>query len=125
MAQTIQLPTRTDIRGSLTIIESCLPFEIKRVYYIYAVPPGEVRGGHSHRVTRQAFVALGGSCEFHIDDGTKKTVYRLESPSACLILEPHEWHEIRGFKQGTILLALASHAYDPEDYVTEPPVLII
>ncbi len=117
MAYLIDLPTFVDNRGKLTVIEKILPFEIKRVYYIYEVKTK--RGGHRHKKNFQALVCLNGSCEIFINDGEKKETILLDSPSKCLILEPKDWHTMDNFSDGSILLVLASEYYDVNDYIDE------
>lgn len=121
MAHLISLPTRADSRGSLTVIEKLLPFEIKRVFYIYGVPdPSVVRGGHRHRKNIQALVSVSGSCVISTDVAGAKGRFVLDSPEKCLILEPRDWHTMGGFTKDCVLLVMASENYDPADYVREP-----
>lgn len=117
MAYLIELKTIVDDRGSLTIIEKILPFEIKRVYYIYDVTAK--RGGHRHKKTVQALICLSGSCEIYVDDGTKEETIILNRPDKCLVLEPRDWHTMDKFTEDAILLVLSSENYDPKDYVYE------
>lgn len=118
MAKLMELTTRQDARGSLTVIEDFQLFSIKRVYYIYGAQ-GE-RGGHRHCITRQALICVAGSCDVFVDDGNQKTTYRLDRPSKALILEPQDWHTMSGFSFDAVLLVLASENYDIKDYVHEP-----
>ncbi len=117
MAYIIELPTFSDKRGKLTVIEKVLPFEIKRVYYIYETK--DKRGGHRHKKNTQALICLNGSCEIYINDGFKKETVKLDKPSKCLILEPKDWHTMDNFTDGAILLVLASEYYDINDYIDE------
>lgn len=119
MAQLISIPTLSDSRGSLSVIEKLLPFEIKRVFYIYGVT--SPRGGHAHHKTCLALIALGGECKIDINAYGKKSSYHLTSPSMCLVLEPHEWHTMHSFSPTATLLVLASEFYDPQDYIYEEP----
>ena len=118
MPRLIELATHGDARGKLIVLERTLPFDIKRVFYIYGLP-NMVRGGHRHRQTQQAAIALQGSCVFDCNDGRSQERFVLDSPSTCLILEPRDWHEVHDFAPGTILLVLASEFYDPNDYIYE------
>lgn len=117
--QLLSIPTLTDSRGSLSVIENLLPFEIKRVFYIYNV--ASTRGGHSHRKTHLALISLGGECKIDINAYGKKSTFHLSSASMCLVLEPHEWHTMHSFSSATTLLVLASELYDPQDYIYEEP----
>ena len=117
MAYTINLPTFGDDRGSLTVVEEQLPFEIKRFYYIYDVT--NQRGGHRHKKTIQALICLGGSCEVYVDNGEKKETILLDSPSKCLILDPKDWHTMDRFTLGSTLLVFSSEFYDKDDCIDE------
>ncbi|ANV98026.1 hypothetical protein BBW65_04065 [Helicobacter enhydrae] len=119
MACYLQIPTHNDDRGSLSVIEKILPFEIKRVYYMYDV--SQTRGGHAHIKTTQAFVCLGGSCEIVTQTKQCRQSFLLDSPQKCLVLEPHEWHTIENLSPQAFLLVLASEYYDPSDYIVEIP----
>ena len=116
MPELIELPTYKDDRGSLTVIEKILPFEIKRVYYIYEAKGGE-RGYHSHKKTKQALIAVSGNCQIHIKDGNDNLCFILDSPTKCLILEPQDFHWMNNFSKDCVLLALASHYYNKNDYI--------
>lgn len=118
MAHLIELKTFSDKRGKLTIIEDQIPFDIKRIFYIYDVEDS-IRGGHRHRTTWQAAICISGSCVVSNNDGNSRNVYMLNSPSKCLILEPKDWHTMHSFKPNTVLLVLASTIFDPADYIYE------
>jgi len=120
MAYTVELPTITDDRGSLTVIEKLLPFEIKRVYYVYNVPGEALRAGHRHRKELSALVSLNGTCVVKVF-GFAEQHFVLDRPDSCLVLLPEDWHEIADFSGGAILLVLSSEYYDPTDYVYEKP----
>ncbi len=119
MAKLIDLPTFVDERGSLTVIEKIIGFEIKRVYYIYDAK-GAIRGGHRHKKSIQALINLKGSCEIFSDNGEKTEIFKLDSPKKCLIVENKDWHTMSKFTEDAILLVLASEYYDVEDYIDEP-----
>lgn len=119
MAEIINLTTHTDQRGSLTVIEKILPFDIKRLFYIYNVDRSS-RGGHRHRTTDQAAISIHGSCKIFCDNGVTQETYFLDSPSKCLLLHKEDWHTMFEFSPGSILLVLASTEFDPEDYIFEP-----
>lgn len=113
----LSLPTYADQRGCLTVLNSLLPFEIKRVYWIYG-SDGQIRGEHRHRMTRQALIAISGEITIFMDDGINQSLVHLNKPNTCLLVEPKDWHSM-SFGPGSILLALASHEYDPNDYIHE------
>ncbi|MBN8545479.1 MAG: FdtA/QdtA family cupin domain-containing protein [Ignavibacteria bacterium] len=119
MAYFIDLQTKDDERGSLTVIEKVLPFEIKRVYYIYNNSKDLPRAKHRHKKTVQATICLKGSVEVYNNNGTTKENFLLDSPSRCLILEPQDWHIMHKFSDDAILLVLASSEYDIDDYIHE------
>lgn len=121
MSKIIDIPTHSDERGSLSVIEKFLPFDIKRVYYIYNVPPNVQRGAHAHKKTIQAFVCLQGTCTFMIDNGATKKEIILNNLQQCLILNPEDWHTLSFKTQDSILLVLASELYNKEDYIYERP----
>jgi dTDP-4-dehydrorhamnose 3,5-epimerase-like enzyme len=118
MAFLIDLRTFTDKRGNLTVIEKVLPFDIKRVFYIYGVDDS-VRGGHRHHKTIQAAICIKGECKIFNNDGQKKESFNLDKPSKCLILEPKDWHQMYDFSEDAILMVLASESFDENDYIFE------
>ena len=94
-----------------------IPFEIKRVYHIFGVSPGAVRGAHTHKETTQILFCIQGSIIVELDDGRKKEKIFLNKPHIGVLLEPGVWHEMQEFKKNTILLVLASEKHEPKDYV--------
>ena len=118
MAYIIDLKTFTDKRGNLTVIENILPFQIKRVFYIYGVD-GSERGGHRHHKTVQAAICIKGSCRIYNNDGRTQETYTLNNPSKCLILEPNDWHKMYHFTKNAILMVLASENFNEKDYIYE------
>jgi len=119
MAYLIDLKTFTDKRGNLTVIEKSIPFDVKRIFYIYGVDDS-VRGGHRHHKTIQAAICLQGSCRINNNNGNKAEVFMLDSPHKCLILEPSDWHTMDQFTPNAILMVLASEYFDANDYIFEP-----
>lgn len=119
MAELISLKTFTDGRGNLTVIEKVIPFDIKRIFYIYGVDASE-RGSHRHKKTVQAAVCLVGSCSIYNNNGKKEDVFVLNNPSKCLILCPEDWHKMYNFTPDAILMVLASEYFDAEDYIYNP-----
>jgi len=118
MAYEINLTTFTDKRGNLTVIEKVIPFDIKRIFYIYGVDDSK-RGGHRHKLTIQAAICIQGSCIIHNNNGTNSTDYLLDSPHKCLILEPEDWHVMHSFSKDSILMVLASEYFNADDYIYE------
>ena len=119
ISQLISIPEYGDERGLLSVIESgnTVPFEIKRVFYIYGTVSGVRRGMHGHYKTRQALLSVSGSCKIHLDNLQRTEEVTLDSPSKLLLLEPNDWHEMYDFTPDCVLLVLASHLYDPQDYI--------
>jgi dTDP-4-dehydrorhamnose 3,5-epimerase-like enzyme len=118
MARLLDLQTFTDKRGNLTVIEKIVPFEIKRIFYIYGVDES-IRGGHRHHKTIQAAVCLKGSCVIRNDDGQEILEYVLDKPNKCLLLAPGDWHEMYDFSHDAILMVLASEYFNQSDYIFE------
>jgi hypothetical protein len=114
----LTLPTFTDPRGSLTVAEKALPFEVVRTYWIYEAD-GQTRGGHRHVYTRSALIALRGRVEVYMNDGRVQDTVVLDSPGQCLLVEPKDWHTMR-FGAGSILLVMSSHPYDRNEYIDTP-----
>ena len=105
--------------GNITIVEgnTNVPFEIKRVYYLYDIPGGEDRGGHAHKELKQLVVAASGSFNVLLDDGTNKKSVTLNRPDFGLLITPGIWRELFEFSSGAICLVLASQNYMNEDYI--------
>lgn len=114
----LNLPTFTDAKGSLTVLEELLPFQVVRSYWIYRADE-QTRGGHRHIHTRQALVAVSGLVSVYMNDGVNEETIALTHPSQCLIVEPKDWHTMT-FKQDAVLLVLSSHAYDRSEYIDTP-----
>lgn len=115
----IELGKNHHANGNLTVVENSMqvPFDIKRVYYLYDVPGGEERGGHSHKALKQFVVAISGSFDVIIDDGIKKRTVTLNRPYMGLLIVPGIWRVINNFSSGAVCLVLASEHYDESDYV--------
>lgn len=118
MASLIDLPTRRDPRGALTVIDGVLPFPVRRVYYIYDCS-GQSRGGHRHVKTYQALICVRGACTVDWDNGQKTGTVVLDVPDRLLLVPPEDWHSMRDMTPNTMLLVLASEPYDPADYIIE------
>jgi dTDP-4-dehydrorhamnose 3,5-epimerase-like enzyme len=115
----IELPKITDVRGSLTFIEqnNHIPFEIKRVYYLYDVPGGETRGGHAHKQLQQFIIAAMGSFDVILDDRFEKKRFHLNRSYYGLYIPCMVWRELDNFSSGSVCLVLASELYDREEYI--------
>lgn len=107
------------INGNLTAITNGnqIPFDIKRIYYLYDVPGGFSRGGHAHIELQQLVIALSGSFDITLDDGTAKRTFQLSRPNMGLFIPPGLWRELNNFSSGSICMVLASHEYDELDYI--------
>ncbi|MCP5160073.1 MAG: WxcM-like domain-containing protein [Hahellaceae bacterium] len=116
--QMIDLPRISDPRGNLTFVESDrhIPFDIKRVYYLYDVPGGAERGGHAHKALHQLIIAMSGSFDIHLDDGNSRKTVHLNRSYNGLYVCPMIWREIDNFSSGAVCMVLASDYYDEEDY---------
>jgi hypothetical protein len=119
MAELISLKTFIDSRGNLTVIEKVIPFDIKRIFYIYGVDESE-RGKHRHKKAIQAAICLVGSCTIYNHDGLREDSFILDNPSKCLLLNPNDWHKMYCFTPNAILMVLASEYFDADDYIYEP-----
>lgn len=115
----IDLPKIPDPRGNLTFIEgeNHVPFLIKRVYYLYNVPPETERGAHAHKGLSQIIIAIFGSCSIVLDDGRRSSEFNLCRPDQGLYVCPMIWREMNNFSSGTVCLVLASDFYDESDYI--------
>jgi hypothetical protein len=117
----IDLPKISDPRGNLTFVEGTnhIPFEIKRVFYLYDVPGGEMRAGHSNIYSEQFIIAMSGSFDVIVDDGINKKTFQLNRAYYGLYLPTNVWREIDNFSSGAVCLALTSTTYSAEDYIRE------
>jgi len=115
----IQLPKVHATSGNITSINNGLdiPFDVKRVFYIYDIPSGEDRGAHAHKECHQLLVAISGSFEVEVFDGKNKGCFFLNQPNLGLHIPPRIWASEVNFSGGGICLVLASHEYDSEDYI--------
>jgi dTDP-4-dehydrorhamnose 3,5-epimerase-like enzyme len=114
----VDLPVVPDARGKLTFIESFrhVPFDIKRVYYLYDVPTAATRAGHAHKELEQVLIAVSGSFTVLIDDSIDKASFTLNRPNIGLYVGPSVWREIDNFSSNAVCLVLASRHYDEADY---------
>lgn len=111
----------SDRKGNLTVVENCetLPFDVKRVYYLYDVPGGESRGSHAHRDLEQLIVAASGSFTVTLDDGKSKRSFFLNRPYQGLYVKPGLWRDLDDFSSGAVCMVLASEVYQKEDYIRD------
>ena len=118
----IDLKAFGDERGSLIALESLskqVPFDIKRVYYIFGVKDSAVRGRHAHYKLKQLLICVNGSVDIMAEDGKEKKIYHLDSPSKALYIEGLIWHDMRNFSKDAVIVVLASEHYKEEDYVRD------
>ena len=115
----LQLPVVYNEAGNITALNNAqeIPFEIKRVYYLYDVPGGESRGGHGHKALHQLILAGSGSFDITVDDGRIRRTFQLNRPDYGLYLPPGLWRELDNFSSGSICLVLASDLYSEKDYI--------
>ena len=116
-----ELPRIADPRGSLTFIEGGrqVPFEIKRIYYLYDIPHGKRRGGHAHLLLQQLIVAASGRLTVRLHDGRNQRDFVLEHPGVGLYIPPMMWRELLDFSPGAVCLVLASERHDDRDYIRD------
>lgn len=119
--RTIELATVVDPRGKLTFIEGGrhLPFPIRRAYWIYDVPGGELRGGHAYRALEELIIAVSGSFDIVLDDGTNTDVVQLNRSYYGLYVPPLTWRQLENFSTNSFCLVLASGSYAEEDYMRD------
>ena len=118
----LDLPIIKEPRGNLTFVEGCgrhLPFDIKRMYYLYDIPTDAERGAHGHKKLQQLILAISGSFEILLDNGSVKEVFHLRKPWQGLYIQEGTWREIRNFSAGAVCVVLASDYYDEEDYLRD------
>ena len=115
----ISFPIISDIRGNLSFLENNkhIPFKIKRTYWIYDVPGGEVRGGHAYKVNQEFIVALSGSFDVILDDGKERKTFSLNRSYYGLYVPKGVWRQMQNFSTNSLALILASAKYDPDDYI--------
>ena len=117
----ITLDKNHRVKGNLTAINnfSELPFDVKRVYFLYDVPGGEARGGHAHKELQQLIVAASGSFDLIVDDGKVKRTFHLNRPYQGILMPSGLWRELNNFSSGSICLVLASNEYSEDDYIRQ------
>ena len=116
----VNIPKIEDPRGNLSVIEKeVVPFEIKRVYYLYDVPAGAERGGHAHKKLQQFLVALSGSFDVILNDGKEEKIITLNKPFEGLLITNGIWRELKNFSSGAVCLVVASDVFEEADYIRE------
>lgn len=124
--QLISLPKIEDPRGHLSVIENdTIPFEIKRVYYLYDIPSGAERGGHSHKELQEFLIALSGSFDVVLNNGQDERIETLNKPNVGLLIKSGIWRELKNFSSGAVCLVVASDVYIEEDYIRDFDEFII
>ena len=119
LGKIIELPRITDPRGNLTVAEANknVPFDIKRVYWLYDVPGGECRGGHAHKQIKEILIAVSGSFHVTLDNGKEKQTFLLNHPYQGLLIDTKTWRTLDDFSSGAVCVVLASDFYDENDYI--------
>lgn len=119
LGKIIELPKIVDPRGNLTVAEQLrnVPFEVRRVYWTYDVPGGESRGGHAHKRCVEFIIAVSGSFDVTLDNGTKRKTFHLNHPWQGLLVNTGVWRTLEDFSSGAVCLVLASELFDEEDYL--------
>jgi len=115
----VQLHRHHRPQGNITVVENgdTVPFDVKRIYYLYDVPGGESRGAHAHKELSQLIIAASGSFSVTLTDGNVKRTFLLNRPYQGLYVVPGIWRELDDFSSGSVCLVLASEKYDKEDYI--------
>ncbi|WP_284653601.1 sugar 3,4-ketoisomerase [Flavobacterium terrisoli] len=118
--QILDIPKIHDTRGNLSVIEgNVIPFAMKRVYYLYDVPSGAERGGHSHKEQQEFLVALSGSFDVVLTDGQQKKTVTLNKPNEGLLIPNGIWRELENFSSGSVCLVIASDVFEEADYIRD------
>lgn len=119
--RTIEFEEHGDDRGTLVAIEACkdIPFEVKRVYYMYDTTEGTRRGHHAHKALKQVLICVHGSCTIMLDDGTERVDVLLDKPNVGLYVDSVVWREMHSFSPDAVLMVLASEYYTEADYIRD------
>lgn len=116
----IEIPKIEDYRGNIAVIENdVVPFDIKRVYYLFDVPSNSHRGGHAHKNLIQLLIPLSGSFDVVLNDGKESQIITLNKPDKGLLIKPTIWRELENFSSGAVCLVIASEVYEEDDYIRE------
>ena len=116
----IDIPKIENVLGNIAVIENeVIPFEIKRVYYLFDIPSSSKRGGHSHKKLQQVLIAISGSFDVVLKDGITEKTITLNKPDKGLLIKNDTWRELENFSSGAVCLVLASATFDDEDYIRD------
>ena len=117
----LEIDKHHNVQGNISVVENetTVPFDVKRVYYLYDVPGGESRAGHAHIELQQLIIAASGSFDITLDDGELKRTFTLNRPYHGLLIVPGIWREIDNFSSGSVCLVLASTGYNEADYIRD------
>lgn len=114
----IDIPKINNTKGNIGVIENdTIPFDVKRVYYLFDVPSGAKRGGHAHKKLKQVLIAISGSFDVVLKDGKSKETITLNRPDKGLLIENNIWRELENFSSGSVCLVLASEEFSEDDYI--------
>ena len=114
----IDIPKINNTKGNIGVIENdTIPFDIKRVYYLFDVPSGAKRGGHAHKKLKQVLIAISGSFDVVLKNGKSKEIITLNRPDKGLLIENNIWRELENFSSGSVCLVLASEVFSENDYI--------
>ena len=114
----IDIPKINNAKGNIGVIENdTIPFDVKRVYYLFDVPSGAKRGGHAHKKLKQVILAISGSFDVVLKDGKSKEIITLNRPDKGLLIENNIWRELENFSSGSVCLVLASEEFSEDDYI--------
>jgi dTDP-4-dehydrorhamnose 3,5-epimerase-like enzyme len=116
----IEIPKIENSLGNIAVIENAvIPFDIKRVYYLYDIPSSSIRGGHSHKNLQQVLIAISGSFDVVLKDGASSSTITLNKPDKGLLIKNNTWRELENFSSGAVCLVLASTTYNEDDYIRD------
>jgi len=116
----IEIPKIENSLGNIAVIENdVIPFDIKRVYYLYDIPSSSIRGGHSHKNLQQVLIAISGSFDVVLKDGASSSTITLNKPDKGLLIKNNTWRELENFSSGAVCLVLASTTYNEDDYIRD------
>ena len=114
----IDIPKINNTKGNIGVVENdTIPFDVKRVYYLFDVPSGAKRGGHAHKKLKQVILAISGSFDVVLKDGKSKEIITLNRPDKGLLIENNIWRELENFSSGSVCLVLASEEFSENDYI--------